>query len=117
MLEEARREKLIGSSLEAAVRITGSAELEADRTAAGAQGPGLADFFIVSDVSEVGTAGGNGWRESRTYPGLRLKFQKASGRRCDRCWKVTPEAEEQGLCRRCREVLAALPNAPAGAPR
>jgi isoleucyl-tRNA synthetase len=117
MLEEARREKLIGSSLEAAVRMTGSAELEADRAAVGAQGAGLADLFIVSEVSEVPTAGGDAWRESRAYPGLRLQFQKAPGRRCDRCWKVTPEAEEQGLCRRCREVLAALPSAPAGAPR
>ena len=117
ILEEARREKLIGSSLEAAVRLTGSADLAADRAAIGAGGSGLADLFIVSEVSEVGTGEGDGWRDSRAYPGLRLQFQKASGRRCDRCWKVTPEAEGQGLCQRCRDVLAALPGATAGAVR
>jgi hypothetical protein len=46
-----------------------------------------------------------GGRESQAYPGVRLAFRKASGRRCDRCWKVTPEAEANGLCARCRRVL------------
>ena len=45
------------------------------------------------------------WRESQAYPGVRLAFRKARGRRCDRCWKVTPEAEATGLCDRCRAVL------------
>jgi isoleucyl-tRNA synthetase len=116
MLEEARREKQIGSSLEAAVLLTGAGALEADRKAAGAEGAGLADLFIVSEVSEQ-ESGGEGWRESKTYPGVRLRFRKAAGRRCDRCWKVTPEAEAEGLCRRCREVLLALQGAAAGAPR
>ena len=35
----------------------------------------------------------DGWRDSQAYPGLQLAFRKARGRRCDRCWKVTPEAE------------------------
>ncbi|MGH9369063.1 MAG: isoleucine--tRNA ligase, partial [Thermoanaerobaculia bacterium] len=117
MLEEARREKQIGSSLEAAVLLTSTAELERDRAAAGAGGSGLADLFIVSEVSQASAREGDGFRESRAYPGVRLKFRKAAGRRCDRCWKVTPEAEPEGLCRRCREVLASLPGAAAGTTR
>ena len=115
VLEEARREKVIGSSLEGAVALTPDQALEADRAATGTLGAGLADLFIVSEVSR-GAAGetGNGWKASAAYPGLSLRFEKAPGRRCDRCWKVTPEAEETGLCIRCREVLNILGHPPLG---
>ncbi|MGE5414389.1 MAG: isoleucine--tRNA ligase [Syntrophomonadaceae bacterium] len=105
LLEEARRDKTIGSSLEGAIALTRHDALEADRTATGTSGPGLADLFIVSETVEETGAGGPGWRESQAYPGLKLAFRKARGRRCDRCWKVTPEAEDRGLCDRCRRVV------------
>ena len=106
MLEQARRDKQIGSSLEGAILLTPSADLDRDRAATGTEGPGLAELFIVSESATLPDAAGDGWTESRVYPGLRLKFRKAAGRRCDRCWKVTPEAESEGLCDRCRAVLA-----------
>jgi isoleucyl-tRNA synthetase len=106
ILEEARREKVIGSSLEGAIALCGSpGELENDRAATGTRGTGLADLFIVSETVEEAAPTGDGWRESQAYPGMQLAFRKARGRRCDRCWKVTPEAEDQGLCRRCRAVI------------
>jgi isoleucyl-tRNA synthetase len=109
VLEEARREKVIGSSLEGAVALTPSEALEADREATGTRGTDLADLFIVSEVSQDAVAApGSGWRSSAAYPGLSLRFYKAPGRRCDRCWKVTPEAEDTGLCARCRRVLGDL---------
>jgi isoleucyl-tRNA synthetase len=113
VLEEARREKTIGSSLEAAIALTPSADLDRDRAETGAAGAGLADLFIVSEVSEA-PAGAEG-RPSAVYPGLSIRFSKAPGRKCDRCWKVTPEADESGLCERCRRVLASLPPAAEGA--
>jgi isoleucyl-tRNA synthetase len=109
VLEEARRDKRIGSSLEGAVALTAHDALERDRAATGTEGPGLADLFIVSRVSQEAEGSSvDGWRPSSAYPGLSLRFEKAPGRRCDRCWKVTPEAEETGLCDRCRRVLAEL---------
>jgi isoleucyl-tRNA synthetase len=106
ILEEARREKVIGSSLEGAIALDARpAQLESDRAATGTGGTGLSDLFIVSETVEEATPSGDGWRESQAYPGLRLAFRKARGRRCDRCWKVTPEAEAQGLCQRCRAVV------------
>jgi isoleucyl-tRNA synthetase len=109
VLEEARREKVIGSSLEGAVVLTANEALETDRESTGMVGPGLADLFIVSEVTRGAAAQpGNGWKASAAYPGLFLRFAKASGRRCDRCWKVTPEADVSGLCDRCRRVLALL---------
>jgi isoleucyl-tRNA synthetase len=117
VLEEARREKVIGSSLEGAVVLTASEALQSDRESTGTLGPGLADLFIVSEVSD-GAAGATGedWRSSAAYPGLSLRFEKAPGRRCDRCWKVTREAEETGLCNRCRQVLAVLGHPEVGTP-
>ena len=107
VLEEARRDKVIGSSLEGAIALTPNGDLERDRAATGTEGPGLADLFIVSRVTvEESRAGSDGWRPSSAYSGLSLRFEKAPGRRCDRCWKVTAEAEETGLCDRCRRVLA-----------
>jgi isoleucyl-tRNA synthetase len=112
LLEGARREKTIGSSLEGAIAFTPSSELETDRASIGADGTGLADLFIVSETIPAAAAGdGAGWTASETYPGLRIRFEKARGRRCDRCWKVTPEAEEDGLCNRCRRALEALASA------
>ncbi|MDQ5873661.1 MAG: class I tRNA ligase family protein, partial [Acidobacteriota bacterium] len=112
LLEEARREKVIGSSLEGAIAFSPSIALEDDRAATGTVGPGLADLFIVSEtIASPAGSDGSGWTESRTYPGLKLKFEKARGRRCDRCWKVTPEADGDGLCERCRRALA-LTSAP-----
>ena len=71
-----------------------------------ARAAGLADLFIVSEIVEgADAASGEGWRESQAYAGVQLAFRKARGRRCDRCWKVTPEAEATGLCDRCRAVL------------
>jgi isoleucyl-tRNA synthetase len=107
MLEEARRDKVIGSSLEGAIALTPSAALDADRAATGNGARGLADIFIVSETIEVDQAGatGDGWRDSQAYPGLKLAFRRARGRRCDRCWKLTPEADETGLCARCRAVV------------
>jgi isoleucyl-tRNA synthetase len=115
LLENARREKTIGSSLEGAIVLTPNAALERDRDATGTRGTGLADLFIVSEtIVDPDPAGGT---PSATYPGLTLRFEKARGRRCERCWKVTPEAEADGLCARCREVLKTLAGAPAGVAR
>ena len=116
VLEQARREKVIGSSLEGAVALTPDETLESDRVATGTVGPGLADLFIVSAVSMGAAADpADGRRSSAAYPGLSLRFEKAPGRRCDRCWKVTPEAEETGLCVRCRQVLETLGHPALGA--
>jgi isoleucyl-tRNA synthetase len=116
VLEQARREKVIGSSLEGAIALTSLEALESDRAVTGTGGPGLADLFIVSAVYRGAAADpADGWKSSAAYPGLSLRFEKAPGRRCDRCWKVTPEAEETGLCVRCRQVLESLGHPALGA--
>jgi isoleucyl-tRNA synthetase len=118
LLENARREKTIGSSLEGSIVLTPNEALDRDREATGTEGTGLADLFIVSEtILDPSGPRGDGWTPSATYPGVSLKFEKARGRRCDRCWKVTPEAEADGLCARCRKVLQSLAGQPAGVVR
>ena len=117
LLEAARREKTIGSSLEGGIVLTRNEALESDRAATGTDGAGLADIFIVSETTVVSAPTDDGFTASQAYPGLRLKFAKARGRRCERCWKVTPEAEPDGICARCRRALEALAAEPAGLTR
>jgi len=108
ILEDARRQKTIGSSLEGGLRLAGTEAMERDLESAELSRADLADFFIVSALA-IDRDGDRSARPSAVYEGLSLAFAPAEGRRCDRCWKVTPEALSSGLCERCRAVLAALP--------
>ena len=86
-IEPLRREKLIGSSLEAKVRYPG---MELDLT-----GEGLAELAEIYIVSEVAAGESDGIDVTRT-----------EHRKCGRCWRHLPDVEEEGgLCRRCDEVV------------
>ena len=109
-LELARGRKLIGSGLEAAVRITAAPEdLPALLTA---KRPLLQTLFIVSRV-EVGPGPPRGPcdYESQEIPGLVIDVDRAPGDKCERCWTRSPEvgrdAEHPTLCDRCVAVLRA----------
>ncbi len=79
-IEPLRREKVIGSSLEAEVTL-------ADLPATGEQ---LAELFIVSAV----------------HKGQTLHVTKTDNHKCGRCWRYLPEVTSDGtLCNRCRDVL------------
>ena len=78
-IEPLRREKVVGSSLEADVTLP-AATGEAD----------LAELFIVSSVTA----------------GEALAVTKTSKHKCGRCWRHLPEVgEDGGLCARCDGVL------------
>ena len=106
ILEDNRKQRVIGSSLEAALDFSASPDLDRDRAAAG-WGGDFADFFIVSEVGAIPPAESAGF-PSAAYPGLSIRFRRAAGAKCARCWKIAPEASETGLCSRCRRVLAVL---------
>jgi isoleucyl-tRNA synthetase len=80
-IEPLRRDKVIGSSLEAEVTLP---PLDGDID--------LAELFIVSSVT----------------PGDALRVVKTENRKCGRCWRHLPEVDEAGdLCTRCTEVVGA----------
>ena len=92
-LEEARASKVIGKSLEADVHLTVP---ESDRFFADESPEALADIFIVSKVElAIGDA-------------LAVKVDNAAGTKCPRCWKHSLEANAEGLCPRCAEVVKHL---------
>ena len=93
VLEAARAEKKIGKSLEADVHLTVP---ESDRFFADESPEALADIFIVSKVElAIGDA-------------LAVKVDNAAGTKCPRCWKHSLEANAEGLCPRCAEVVKHL---------
>jgi isoleucyl-tRNA synthetase len=86
-LEIERREKRIGSSLEAAPRVfVEDAELFALATSVD-----LAEISITSGLElEHGGAPAEAFRLS-DIPGVAVVFQPAEGRKCARSWKILPE--------------------------
>jgi isoleucyl-tRNA synthetase len=104
-LEIARRDKLIGSSLEAApilyVEDEGDARLldESD----------WADITITSGLRIVhGKVPDNAFRLP-DVPGVGVVFELAQGKKCARCWMVLPEVGSHpahpDLCDRCAEAV------------
>ncbi|MFN3826629.1 MAG: isoleucine--tRNA ligase [Micavibrio sp.] len=92
VLEPVRKDKIIGSSLEAApvLHIAEAQKLKA------IENIDLADICITSQISIERTEGTH-------------EFQKAEGCKCERCWKILPEVgqdkEHKGLCSRCADAV------------
>ncbi|MGE3397285.1 MAG: class I tRNA ligase family protein, partial [Sphingomonas sp.] len=86
-IEPLRREKVIGSSLEAKIRHPDLAlDLGKERLA------DLAEIYIVAEVAPGG--------------GEAIDVLRTDNRKCGRCWRYLPEVNEDGdLCRRCDEVV------------
>jgi isoleucyl-tRNA synthetase len=86
-IEPLRREKVIGSSLEAKV-LYPDAQIDLLDT-------DLAELAEIYIVSEVGPA------QSET-----IEVTKSDYLKCGRCWRLLPEVDEDGgLCARCEGVL------------
>ncbi|HQS70959.1 MAG TPA: class I tRNA ligase family protein, partial [Novosphingobium sp.] len=83
-IEPLRREKVLGSGLEAVVTVPESAP-EAD----------LAELFITATV--------------KRGQGSDVTVERSTDHKCGRCWRLLPEVTEDGeLCARCDDVVAAI---------
>jgi isoleucyl-tRNA synthetase len=103
-IEPLRKDKQIGSSLQAKAVVSGT-EAELSFLL-----PHVGDLPMIFIVSEV---------ELRPAPadaetGLRVVIERASGVKCDRCWRyvrsVSSDPAWAGLCERCQEALAETVN-------
>ena len=94
-LEESRNEKVIGKSLEAAVEIY-SNDNEVVELLNSVDN--LHQLFIVSSVEVKENDG-------VAYDLATVKVTKAEGHRCERCWNIVEEVNEEGLCPRCASIL------------
>jgi isoleucyl-tRNA synthetase len=104
-LEEARRSKLLGNALEAELVLYGEGEwadlLETYRAR-------LADIMIVSQVTLVSQPLGDEARASE-LPELQIQVKKATGKKCERCWKWLPSVGQDprhpDACHTCTQIL------------
>src|SRR5581483_109973 len=97
-IEPLRKDKQIGSSLQAKVVLTASGD---DLALLRRYAADLPMLFIVSDV-DVHAA-------SDAAP-LAVAIERAGGVKCERCWRyvsrVSSDPAWAGLCERCQEALA-----------
>jgi isoleucyl-tRNA synthetase len=99
-LEGARRDKLIGSSLEAEVTVVAMTPAEAQA----ALGVDLAEVFITSKAVIVDAENA----PAGAPAGATVFFKVSESEKCARCWRYLPDvAEDTGLCGRCADVVAA----------
>ena len=102
-LELLRKEKTIGTSLEAKVSITAAGE---DYALLQRYAPHLPMLFIVSDVV---IERGNTPADS-AKPELGIVVARAAGAKCERCWRyvsaMSTNPAQPGVCERCQDALA-----------
>ena len=102
-LEELRAQKVIGSSLDAEVKLYAQNELYELLSS-------ISDVLPqVLIVSKVSVENGNGGKEDEEFKGLGIEVSKASGCKCARCWtysdSVGKDAEHPEICERCASVI------------
>ncbi|WP_304754943.1 isoleucine--tRNA ligase [Ileibacterium valens] len=95
-LEEARNDQKIKKSEEAAIRIHANPEIRALMEKL-IDNP--AQWLIVSSVDFTD-------EPLKAYDTVEVAVDEPKGHVCPRCWKFTESENEDGLCNRCREVIA-----------
>lgn len=108
LLEAARRDKLIGKSLEAKLRFSGQGEMRALLEAYAKE---LPELFIVSQVEFAEAPGEkaqalSGAELLKDGETLAAEILPADGQRCPRCWTYASEVGAQPLCNRCQDALS-----------
>ena len=100
-IEIERKNKLIGSSLEADVEINlvnADEMLKIDVR-------GLEDICIVSKLKVVHSKNLDNCFESSDLKGIGVKISKVAGSKCNRCWKYFEVLNDEGICQRCTEAI------------
>jgi len=109
-LEAARKNKVIGHSLDAHVKVYVSQELAQFLTPVAGD---LATILIVSRAEVVtDSQAPSGIYISEEIPGLWVEISQAKGDKCERCWIYSEEVGKDGqhptVCNRCLEVVKNL---------
>lgn len=111
-LEIARKNKLIGNSLEAAVTLSSPGDLLSFLKQNEGQ---LKDLFIVSQVIITDAPLPDAF-VSQEIAGLYILVTRAAGKKCERCWVFDPETGKgpkyPSVCPRCHQVLEIISGSP-----
>ncbi|WP_373357031.1 isoleucine--tRNA ligase [Pseudoroseicyclus sp. CXY001] len=103
-LEVARRDKVIGASLEAAPVVHVD-----EATAETLKGVPFEDLCITSAISVTTDPAPDEAFRMPDVPGIGVVFETAEGEKCQRCWKILPDVgthAHSGLCARCDEAVS-----------
>ncbi len=105
VLEGARRDKVIGHSLDAKVNLVSDGDtLDFLKIVE----PFLEDVFICSSV-EVSKGDSGPYIESEDFSRLKVEATKAAGRKCPRCWHyredIGKSSAQPEICARCTDQL------------
>lgn len=108
VIEQARADKKVGGSLEAAVTLYAEPELAAKLTALGDE---LRFVLLTSGASVADYAQATAdAQQSELLKGLKVALSKAEGEKCPRCWHYTNDigqvAEHADICGRCVSNIA-----------
>jgi isoleucyl-tRNA synthetase len=98
-LEEQRQQKVITSSLSARVGLAASGALA---QLLGGYREELPTLLGVSQI-ELDEAFTDAAEQTS---GVRVRVERATGVKCDRCWRYVPSVNGEGICDRCVEALA-----------
>jgi isoleucyl-tRNA synthetase len=101
-IETARKNKVVGHSLDAGVEISASGELRAFLEA---HLEDLKTLLIISQIGIVEKEGIKSPYASPEFAGLTIGVRKTRGKKCDRCWvyseTVGIKDEHPTICERC----------------
>lgn len=98
-LEIARKEKLIGSSLQAKVTLFAPDEVLYTKNSEFWEEIAItSQFEILNSEASVDAF------VSEDFPQVKVVVSVADGEKCERCWKIT-QVDENKVCDRCRKVL------------
>ena len=103
VIEQARADKRVGGSLEAAVTLYADSELAAKLNSLGEE----LRFVLLTSGAEVAdyAQAGEDAQQSEILKGLKVALRKADGEKCPRCWHYTTDvglvAEHAEICGRC----------------
>jgi len=98
-LEIARKDKLIGSSLQAKVTLFAPNEILYTNDSEFWEEIAIVSQFEISDGEAPADA-----FVSEDLPQVKVVVSLANGEKCERCWKIT-QVDENKVCDRCRKVL------------
>ena len=96
-----RNEKVIGSSLQAGIKLYISSECQNLL-----KDINLAEMFIVSSVEVHDSSFKNENCLKYEDEGVFIEVLPAEGDKCNRCWTILPEVKDNlnNLCKRCDDV-------------
>ena len=98
-LENARKNKLIGSSLQAKVKLSASNSLLYNRNATFWEEIAIASQFEFCRDEDLINA-----FVLSEYPNIKVVISLAEGEKCERCWKIS-KLNDNKVCDRCQKVM------------